>query len=178
MTVSVVLDKTPQECPGYTVIFWCKSVHSLAHLFLSLPLCGRPSAMFPRLCQSATAYISVSRLSRSRIHTPANHRSTPSIHPIHLSVKQLCSLPLSPSSFQKSPLPQKRQDPEHSLVQTKRTWDVIQMHTCKNKQKGRDRCTPARSWGNPPSLRLILSRNLIIRPPAPIPPPPSCQSCI
>lgn len=40
-------------------------------------------------CQSAAAYISALQLSQGRIIPPANHRSTPSIHPIHLSVKQI-----------------------------------------------------------------------------------------
>lgn len=62
-------------------------------------------------CQSAAAYISALQLSQGRIIPPANHRSTPSIHPIHLSVKQIrtpspsppqttSTTTTSPSSFQ------------------------------------------------------------------------------
>lgn len=104
------------------------------HLFVD-----GPAPWFPRLCQSATAYISVLRLSRSRIHTPANHSSTPSIRPIHLSVKQLCLLPLSPSSFQNSPLSSEaptssfnyrsNAGPRAAVLQNTRLCrDVIQMH--------------------------------------------------
>lgn len=122
------------------IIFGLNLSFLLLLFFSPHPFVDDPAPWFPRLCQSTTAYISVPRLSRSRIHTPANHRSTPSIRPIHLSVKQLCSLPLSPSFFQNSPLPQKRQDPPLTIAATQAQGvpafqntrlcrDVIQMHT-------------------------------------------------
>lgn len=101
------------------IIFGLNLSILLLLFFSPHPFVDGPAPWFPRLCQSATAYISVPRLSRSRIHTPANHSSTPSIRPIHLSVKQLCLLPFSPSSFQNSPLPQKHQHPPLTIIATR-----------------------------------------------------------
>lgn len=88
--------------------YFCSNLSFL--VFLSFSLClsvADPAPWFPgsaRLsCQSAAAYISVLLPSQGRIIPPANHRSAPSIHPIHLSVKQLHTAPLSPLLRSKQP---------------------------------------------------------------------------
>ena len=76
-------------------------------------------------CQSAAAYISALQLSQGRIIPPANHSSTPSIHPIHLSVKQRRTpSSLSPPPFKTTPSTEALRSPFNSQTNT---------HSCTHK---------------------------------------------
>lgn len=118
-------------CLNLSILSLLSCTFSLRLSLWPIQRCGSQAQLD---CQSAAAaYISALQLSQGRIIPPANHRSTPSIHPIHLSVKQIRTpsppsppVPPSPSPhhhhlhllLSKQLPPQKNWDPFNSPTST------------------------------------------------------------
>lgn len=124
-TVSVVLDKTPQECHAYN--FWFKSVISAAPLFLSPSLCGRPS---PVVSQALSINNSL-HLSAAAEPEPHPHACQSPLHAFNPSYPSLCKAALlaPPLSFLLSKQPPSTEAPRSSFNYCSLCRDVIQMHT-------------------------------------------------
>lgn len=88
MTVSVVLDKTPQDCHAYN--FWFKSVNSSAPFFLSPSLCGRPSAVVSQALSISNSL----HLSAAAEPEPHPHACQSQLHTFNPSYPSLCKAAL------------------------------------------------------------------------------------
>lgn len=88
MTVSVVLDKTPQDCHAYN--FWFKSVNSSVPFFLFPSLCGRPSTVVSQALSISNSL----HLSAAAEPEPHPHACQSQLHTFNPSYPSLCKAAL------------------------------------------------------------------------------------